>query len=102
MTSKPAIYLDYNATAPIRPEAKDAVLRAFELAGNPSSVHAAGRAARDPLVRLAAHAAIEQTQRGVVAGIAQVLVHPGRRLAEMGRHAEHPRREPDEIGRAHV
>ena len=47
MISKPAIYLDYNATAPIRPEAKDAVLRAFELAGNPSSVHAAGRAARD-------------------------------------------------------
>lgn len=47
MTSKPAIYLDYNATAPIRPEAREAVLRAFDLAGNPSSVHAAGRAARD-------------------------------------------------------
>ncbi|PVM93000.1 cysteine desulfurase family protein [Caulobacter endophyticus] len=47
MTSKPAIYLDYNATAPIRPEAREAVLRAFEQAGNPSSVHAAGRAARD-------------------------------------------------------
>jgi len=47
VTSKPAIYLDYNATAPIRPEARDAVLRGFELAGNPSSVHAAGRAARD-------------------------------------------------------
>ena len=47
MTSKPAIYLDYNATAPIRPEAREAVLRAFDLAGNPSSVHAFGRAARD-------------------------------------------------------
>jgi hypothetical protein len=45
--SKPTIYLDYNATAPIRPEARDAVLRAFETAGNPSSVHASGRAARD-------------------------------------------------------
>jgi cysteine desulfurase len=45
--SKPTIYLDYNATAPIRPEARDAVLRAFEIAGNPSSVHASGRAARD-------------------------------------------------------
>ena len=45
--SKPTIYLDYNATAPIRPEARDAVLRAFDLAGNPSSVHASGRAARD-------------------------------------------------------
>jgi cysteine desulfurase len=45
--SKPSIYLDYNATAPIRPEARDALLRAFETAGNPSSVHASGRAARD-------------------------------------------------------
>jgi cysteine desulfurase len=45
--SKPSIYLDYNATAPVRPEARDAVLRAFETAGNPSSVHASGRAARD-------------------------------------------------------
>jgi cysteine desulfurase len=45
--SKPTIYLDYNATAPIRPEARDGVLRAFETAGNPSSVHASGRAARD-------------------------------------------------------
>lgn len=40
------VYLDYNATAPVRPEAKEAVLRALEIGGNPSSVHAAGRAAR--------------------------------------------------------
>lgn len=40
------VYLDYNATAPIRPEASAAVLRALEIGGNPSSVHAAGRAAR--------------------------------------------------------
>jgi len=39
-------YLDYNATAPVRPEAKAAVVRALEIGGNPSSVHAAGRAAR--------------------------------------------------------
>ncbi|KSB89646.1 aminotransferase [Caulobacter vibrioides] len=65
MTSKPAIYLDYNATAPIRPEAKEAVLRAFELAGNPSSVHAAGRAARD-VVETARKAVGELV--GVVAG----------------------------------
>ena len=45
--SKSSIYLDYNATAPVRPEARNAVLRAFETAGNPSSVHAVGRAARD-------------------------------------------------------
>jgi cysteine desulfurase len=39
-------YLDYNATAPIRPEAREAVIAAMETAGNPSSVHAEGRAAR--------------------------------------------------------
>lgn len=40
------IYLDHNATSPLRPEAKAAMLRALDLGGNPSSVHAAGRAAR--------------------------------------------------------
>ena len=40
------LYLDYNATAPLRPEARDAMLRAFDLRGNPSSVHEEGRAAR--------------------------------------------------------
>lgn len=39
-------YLDYNATAPVRPEAAAAVAAALEIGGNPSSVHAAGRAAR--------------------------------------------------------
>ena len=39
-------YLDYNATAKVRPEAAAAVARALEIGGNPSSVHAAGRAAR--------------------------------------------------------
>jgi cysteine desulfurase len=41
------VYLDYNATAPLRPEARDAMLRALDAAGNPSSVHAEGRAARN-------------------------------------------------------
>ena len=41
------IYADYNATAPIRPEAREAMLAALDLgAANPSSVHRAGRAAR--------------------------------------------------------
>ncbi len=40
------VYLDYNATAPIRPEALDAVREALLVGGNPSSVHAAGRQAR--------------------------------------------------------
>ena len=40
------IYLDYNATAVVRPEAEAATLAALRLGGNASSVHAAGRAAR--------------------------------------------------------
>jgi cysteine desulfurase len=39
-------YLDYNATAPVRPAVVAAVAEALTLAGNPSSVHRAGRAAR--------------------------------------------------------
>ncbi len=42
----PRAYLDYNATAPIRPAAAAAVSEALRLGGNPSSVHAFGRAAR--------------------------------------------------------
>jgi len=33
-------YFDWNATAPLRPEAREALERALSLAGNPSSVHA--------------------------------------------------------------
>jgi cysteine desulfurase len=40
------VYLDYNATAPLRAEAREAALAAMETTGNPSSVHAEGRAAR--------------------------------------------------------
>ena len=39
-------YLDYNATAPLRPEAREAMIAAMEVVGNPSSVHAEGRAAK--------------------------------------------------------
>ncbi|SDN85698.1 cysteine desulfurase [Lutimaribacter pacificus] len=45
------VYLDYNATAPLRPEARDAMIAAFDLVGNPSSVHAEGRAARGLIER---------------------------------------------------
>lgn len=40
------VYLDWNATTPLRPEARAAMAAAFDCAGNPSSVHAEGRAAR--------------------------------------------------------
>ena len=40
------VYLDWNATTPLRPEARAAILAAQDLIGNPSSVHAEGREAR--------------------------------------------------------
>ena len=41
-----AVYLDYNATAKVRPAAVAAVMSALELTGNASSIHGSGRAAR--------------------------------------------------------
>jgi cysteine desulfurase len=40
------IYLDWNATTPLRREAREAMASAWDLGGNPSSVHAEGRQAR--------------------------------------------------------
>ena len=40
------VYLDWNATTPLRPEARTAMEAAWDLSGNPSSVHAEGRQAR--------------------------------------------------------
>src|SRR5262245_35124505 len=42
-------YLDWNATAPLRPQARAAMAAAMDMIGNPSSVHAEGRAARQIL-----------------------------------------------------
>ncbi len=40
------VYLDWNATAPLRPEARTAMIAAIDVVGNPSSVHAEGRGAK--------------------------------------------------------
>ena len=45
MTTERA-YLDWNATAPLRPQARAAMVEALDAIGNPSSVHAEGREAR--------------------------------------------------------
>jgi cysteine desulfurase len=44
--AKPAIYLDHNASAPLLPEARSALIEVLDQVGNPSSVHAHGRALR--------------------------------------------------------
>ncbi|MGZ2404557.1 cysteine desulfurase family protein [Rhizobium ruizarguesonis] len=54
----PRLYLDWNATAPLHPAARAAIMRAIDVFGNPNSVHGEGRAAR---------AAIEGARRKVAA-----------------------------------
>ncbi|MCP4317178.1 MAG: cysteine desulfurase [Hyphomicrobiales bacterium] len=43
---KSRIYMDFNATAPLLPVARAAMLEAMDLTGNPSSVHSEGRSTR--------------------------------------------------------
>ncbi len=47
----PRSYLDWNATTPLRPEARAAMIAAMDVVGNPSSVHAEGRAAKAVIER---------------------------------------------------
>ncbi|MDQ0462900.1 cysteine desulfurase [Caulobacter ginsengisoli] len=58
-----SVYLDHNATAPMRPEAIAAMTARLAVTGNPSSVHAAGRAARSAV----------ETARAQVAGLVGVV-----------------------------
>src|SRR3979490_3245438 len=62
------IYLDWNATTPLRPEARAAMAAAWDLCGNPSSVHAEGRRARRLAggARLAVARAVGAAPRNVV------------------------------------
>jgi cysteine desulfurase len=62
------VYLDWNATTPLRPEARQAMAAAWELSGNPSSVHAEGRQARRLVeeARAAIAAAVGALPRNVV------------------------------------
>ena len=62
------VYLDWNATTPLRPEAREAMAAAWDLHGNPSSVHAEGRQARRLVeeARARVAGAIGTSQRNVV------------------------------------
>ncbi|MCT4555716.1 MAG: aminotransferase class V-fold PLP-dependent enzyme [Pelagimonas sp.] len=51
------VYLDWNATAPLRAEVRAAMCEAMDLVGNPSSVHAEGRAAKSVVERARAQVA---------------------------------------------
>jgi cysteine desulfurase len=87
---KGRVYLDWNATAPLRPEAREAMIAAMDVVGNPSSVHAEGRAAKALVERARAEVAEAvgckpaevvftsgaTEAAGVLAGFAQVEVEP--------------------------
>ncbi|MEO6299641.1 MAG: aminotransferase class V-fold PLP-dependent enzyme, partial [Paracoccaceae bacterium] len=65
-------YLDWNATTPLRPEARTAMLAAMDIAGNPSSVHAEGRSAKRMVER-----AREQVAAAVGCKPAEVIFTSG-------------------------
>lgn len=77
------VYMDHNATTPLRPEARAAVHAALDVLGNPSSVHAEGRAAR----------ALIEKARGEVARLAGakpaevIFTSGGTEAARMACHA---------------
>lgn len=55
--ARPRVYLDWNATSPLLPAARDAFVEALETFGNPSSIHAEGRRARAMVEGARAHVA---------------------------------------------
>ncbi len=62
------VYLDWNATTPLRPEARAALAAAWDISGNPSSVHTEGRKARRLVedARAAIATAVSARPEGVV------------------------------------
>jgi cysteine desulfurase len=79
------VYLDYNATAPLRPEARAAMIAAMDVVGNPSSVHAEGRAAKMRIERARA-----QVAELVGCRPAQIVFTGGAtEAAAIALHAEH-------------
>lgn len=84
------LYLDWNATTPLRAEARAAMVAAMDVAGNPSSVHAEGRAAKALMERARAQVAHALGADGADviftsgASEAAALALAGRRLACAG------------------
>jgi cysteine desulfurase len=66
------VYLDHNATTPLRPEARAAMVAAMDRVGNPSSVHAEGRSAKGLV-----EAARAQVAEALGAGEADIIFTSG-------------------------
>ncbi len=107
-------YLDWNATAPLRPEARRAMIEAMDPVGNPSAVHAEGRAARALVERargqvaaaLGAEGADIVFTSGATEAAALALEGRGLQAAEIEHDAvlawTEPTLEADGAGRVHV
>ena len=67
-----AIYLDYNATAPVKPQVTQAIAEALAMTGNPSSVHQFGRVARD-----AVEEARDQVAKMIGSSAAEIIFTAG-------------------------
>jgi cysteine desulfurase len=99
------IYLDHAATTPLRPEAREAMLRGFDLWANPSSPHADGRKARAALedARERVKAALNWSQGELIftsgaseaAAIALGRAKGGRRMVSAVEHDSVLRTAPD-------
>lgn len=83
------VYLDHNASAPLKPAVKAAMVQALDLVGNPSSVHGFGRAVRraveDARAQVAALAGVRPAQvfftgSGTEANNLALRGFPGRRV----------------------
>ncbi|MEM9697708.1 MAG: cysteine desulfurase family protein [Pseudomonadota bacterium] len=82
------VYLDHNATTPLRAEARAAMVSAMDVVGNPSSVHAEGRAAKALIERARAEVAALVGARpadvifcgSATEGAAQILAMPWQRM----------------------
>lgn len=90
--SRQAVYLDHNAASPLLPEALDALVSTLELTGNPSSVHAHGRALRNVIdaarSQVAALAGAERKQvvftASATEAITQAIVAGAKTFASTG------------------
>src|SRR5690554_8195739 len=98
------IYLDHAATTPLRPEAREAMMRGFDSWANPSSPHAEGRAARAALedARERVKAALQwdgelifTSGASEAAALALNRSRGGRRLVSAVEHGAVPRAAPD-------
>jgi cysteine desulfurase len=87
-------YLDWNATAPLRPQARDAVVAALDTLGNPSSVHREGRTARRliELARQEVAALVGAEARNVVFTSGATEANMLALTSAYEPSAEHPRR----------